>query len=416
MQNIIINDPIFGFITVPEGIIQEVLAHPYVQRLKHIRQLGLSYLVYPGAVHTRFSHSLGAMHLMKEALDIIQTKGTTVYPSEINATMVAILLHDIGHAPFSHVLEKSLIKDTTHEDISLLMMKQINEDLRKRNESMLFKYGPIDESIAIFQGNYLRPFFHQLISSQLDVDRLDYLSRDSFFCGVTEGNISSSRLLKMIEIKDNKMFVGEKGIYSVEKFLLARRLMFWQVYLHKTSVAAEQMLVNIFHRAKQLAQHGEELFAPPALHFFLHKDITKQNFYVGSEALQQYALLDDNDILCAVKVWMQHRDKVLSTLSQAFIHRHLFKTELLSEPLNDEQKEDLTNKYMLRLGIKREDASYFFAEHIISKNVYSDKTGDSIEILFKDGRIKDIAEESDILHACTLQDLPQKRYLFYYKI
>ena len=271
----IINDPVLGFMTIPNELVYDVLQHPFVQRLGRIRQLGLSNFVYPGAIHTRFSHSLGAMHLMQEGIESLRAKGVAISESEATGAEIAILLHDIGHGPFSHVLENTLVSGITHEEISLLMMEQINHDLTHGDaQCTMYNQGPLDEAIAIFKDEYKRHFLHQLISSQLDVDRMDYLCRDSFFTGVQEGRVASERLLKMLNVVDDKLVIEQKGIYSVEKFLVARRLMYWQVYLHKTSVAAEQLLIKILSRAKYLASQGVELFCSPALHYFLYNHVT----------------------------------------------------------------------------------------------------------------------------------------------
>ena len=407
----IINDPVFGFLSIPNELIYDVLQHPYVQRLNRIRQLGLSYLVYPGAMHSRFGHSLGAMHLMQEAITSLRLKGVEITDEEATAAMIAILLHDIGHGPFSHVLEHTLVDGVTHEDISLLMMERINADLSKaRNEQ-----GPLDMAIAIFKNEYHKHFLHQLISSQLDVDRMDYLCRDSFFTGVQEGRVASERLLKMLDVRNDRLVVQVKGIYSVEKFLVARRLMYWQVYLHKTSVAAEQQLIRILSRAKELAHKGVELFCSPALHYFLYNHITFADFAVHSEALDRYALLDDNDVLCAIKAWISSGDKVLSALSESFINRRLFRGELLSEPLTDARKQALNREYAEALHISEEDARYFWSEHISTSNTYSEKA-DSIDILYNDGTVRDIAEASEILDLAALTRKPIKRYLFKYRL
>ena len=407
----IINDPVFGFLSIPNELIYDVLQHPYVQRLNRIRQLGLSYLVYPGAMHSRFGHSLGAMHLMQEAITSLRLKGVEITDEEATSAMIAILLHDIDHGPFSHVLEHTLVDDVTHEDISLLMMERINADLSKaRNEQ-----GPLDMAIAIFKNEYHKHFLHQLISSQLDVDRMDYLCRDSFFTGVQEGRVASERLLKMLDVRNDRLVVQVKGIYSVEKFLVARRLMYWQVYLHKTSVAAEQQLIQILSRAKELAHKGVELFCSPALHYFLYNHITFADFAVHSEALDRYALLDDNDVLCAIKAWISSGDKVLSALSESFINRRLFRGELLSEPLTDAQKQALNREYAEALHISEEDARYFWSEHISTSNTYSEKA-DSIDILYNDGTVRDIAEASEILDLAALTRKPIKRYLFKYRL
>ena len=406
----IINDPVLGFLSIPNELIYDVLQHPYVQRLNRIRQLGLSYLVYPGATHSRFGHSLGAMHLMHEAITSLRLKGVEITEDEATGAMIAILLHDIGHGPFSHVLEHTLVDGVTHEDISLLMMERINEDLGQK-----LKAGkkPLDTAIAIFRNEYPKHFLHQLISSQLDVDRMDYLCRDSFFTGVQEGRVASERLLKMLDVRDDRLVVQVKGIYSVEKFLVARRLMYWQVYLHKTSVAAEQQLIKILSRAKELAR-TQELFCSPALRYFLYNHISFSDFAVHSEALDQYALLDDNDVLCAVKAWIANDDKVLSALSRSFVNRRLFRGELLESPLTDAQKTALNSEYAAALGIHAKDAHYLWSEHISTSNTYSEKA-DSIDILYNDGTVRDIASASEILDLAALTRKPVKRYLFKFR-
>ena len=405
----IINDPVFGFLSIPNELIFDVLQHPYVQRLNRIRQLGLSYLVYPGAMHSRFGHSLGAMHLMQEAITSLRIKGVEITDEEATAAMIAILLHDVGHGPFSHVLEHTLVDGVTHEDISLLMMERINADLAESRSEK----GPLDRAIAIFKNEYPKHFLHQLISSQLDVDRMDYLCRDSFFTGVQEGRVASERLLKMLDVRDDRLVVQVKGIYSVEKFLVARRLMYWQVYLHKTSVAAEQQLIKILSRAKELAR-TQELFCSPALRYFLYNHISFSDFAVHSEALDQYALLDDNDVLCAVKAWIANDDKVLSALSRSFVNRRLFRGELLESPLTDAQKTALNSEYAAALGIPEKDAHYLWSEHISTSNTYSEKA-DSIDILYNDGTVRDIASASEILDLAALTRKPVKRYLFKFR-
>ncbi len=406
----IINDPVFGFLSIPNDLIYDVLQHPYVQRLNRIRQLGLSYLVYPGAMHSRFGHSLGAMHLMQEAIQSLRLKGIVITAEEETSAMIAILLHDIGHGPFSHVLEHTLVDGVTHEDISLLMMQRINEDLSKDQITK-----PLDTAIAIFKNEYPKHFLHQLISSQLDVDRMDYLCRDSFFTGVQEGRVASERLLKMLDVRDDKLVVQIKGIYSVEKFLVARRLMYWQVYLHKTSVAAEQHLIKILSRAKELARQNTDLFCSPALRYFLYQPVTFADFGVHSEALEQYALLDDNDVLCAIKAWIASDDIVLSKLSESFINRQLFRGEALDDPLTEEQKAALNDEFAKALGIRPEEAQYLWSEHISTSNTYSEKA-DSIGILYNDGTVRDIAEASEILDLKALTRKPIKRYLFKYRL
>ena len=406
----IVNDPVFGFLNIPDGVLFFILQHPYMQRLNRIRQLGLSFFVYPGAMHSRFLHSIGAMHLMQEAISVLRAKGVNITDNECTASMAAILMHDIGHGPFSHVMEHTLVEGITHEEISLMMMKNIqnSESITVEDKNIL------KLAIDIFQDKYEKHFLHQLISSQLDVDRLDYLCRDSFFCGVTEGSVASARILKMMNVVDNHLVVEAKGIYSVEKFLVARRLMYWQVYLHHTSVAAEQLLIKILERAKQLARSGKELFCSPALHYFLYNRITCEVMQTQNEALSWYTLLDDSDLLSAIKVWSTGDDIVLRELCDAFTNRKLFKGEILLESLSDDEYKSLIGKYVQRYGITNEEASYFFVEHVSTSNTYSEK-GESIGILFKDGTVRDIAEASDMLNMETLTYKPQKRYLFYMK-
>ena len=402
----IINDPVFGFLSIPDGVLFEILQHPYLQRLNRIRQLGLSFFVYPGAMHSRFLHSLGAMHLMREAIGSLREKGVEITDNEATAAMAAILLHDVGHGPFSHVMEHTLVEGITHEEISLMMMEKMRDELAEQDRELL------NLAIAIFKDEYPKHFLHQLISSQLDVDRLDYLCRDSFFCGVTEGSVASARILKMMNVTaDGHLVVEAKGIYSVEKFLVARRLMYWQVYLHHTSVAAEQLLIKILERAKALAKQGVELFCSPALHYFLYNRITSEVFVQNPNALNQYAMLDDADLLSAIKVWIGCEDKVLSELCQCFTNRRLFKGKLLDQPLSTEQVGALSEQYAERFGINKADAHYFFVEHVSTSNTYSEK-GEAIGILYKDGMVKDIAEASDMLNMESLTFKPQKRYLF----
>ena len=415
----IINDPVFGFLSIPDGVLFQILQHPYVQRLNRIRQLGLSFFVYPGAMHSRFLHSLGAMHLMHEALASLCEKGVEITEQEATAAMAAILLHDVGHGPFSHVFEEAgmLSNGMSHEDISLMMMYEIRDWFsssqialpKERAEASAI----MNLAIRIFKDEYEKHFLHQLISSQLDVDRLDYLCRDSFFCGVTEGSVASARILKMMNVKDGHLVVEAKGIYSVEKFLVARRLMYWQVYLHHTSVAAEQLLIKILTRAKELVNSGVELFASPALKYFLHGAAGENSKFLthNSELLYWYAALDDSDLLSAIKVWANSGDKVLSVLCECFANRQLFKGQLLESSLTEEECEALRNEYVARFGVSKADAEYFFVEHVSTSNTYSEN-GEAIGILFKDGSVRDIANASDMLNMETLTYKPQKRYLF----
>ena len=415
----IINDPVFGFLSIPDGVLFQILQHPYVQRLNRIRQLGLSFFVYPGAMHSRFLHSLGAMHLMHEALASLCEKGVEITEQEATAAMAAILLHDVGHGPFSHVFEEAgmLSNGMSHEDISLMMMYEIRDWFsssqialpKERAEASAI----MNLAIRIFKDEYEKHFLHQLISSQLDVDRLDYLCRDSFFCGVTEGSVASARILKMMNVKDGHLVVEAKGIYSVEKFLVARRLMYWQVYLHHTSVAAEQLLIKILTRAKELVNSGVELFASPALKYFLHGAVGENSKFLthNSELLYWYAALDDSDLLSAIKVWANSGDKVLSVLCECFANRQLFKGQLLESSLTEEECEALRNEYVARFCVSKAEAEYFFVEHVSTSNTYSEN-GEAIGILFKDGSVRDIANASDMLNMETLTYKPQKRYLF----
>ncbi|MBP1677036.1 MAG: metal dependent phosphohydrolase [Bacteroidetes bacterium] len=401
----IINDPVFGFITIPNDFLYDIIQHPYFQRLHRIKQLGLSSFVYPGAQHTRMQHSLGAMHLMSEAIGQLRLQGQEITMAEEQAVCACILLHDIGHGPFSHALENSLVSDISHEEISLLMMQKIDEEL----------HGQLGLALEVFTNRYPKKFLHQLVSSQLDMDRLDYLSRDSFFSGVSEGIIGAARIIKMLNVHADQLVVDIKGIYSVEKFLVARRLMYWQVYLHKTSVAAEKMLVNILKRAKELAAQGENLFATPALHYFLYEHIDKKSFLKSDEALANFALLDDSDLVSAIKVWSLHRDVVLSTLCKGFTNRRLFKVKINAEPVSREMQDEYTARYEKHFGISREEALYFTGDETVSTDTYSPKD-DSISILYKDGTVKDIADASDMLNINVLTKKVEKHYFCYLRL
>ena len=345
----IINDPVFGFINIPKGLLYDIVRHPLLQRLTRIKQVGLSSVVYPGAQHTRFQHSLGAFHLMSEAITQLASKGNFIFDSEAEAVQAAILLHDIGHGPFSHVLEDTIVKGVSHEEISLMLMERMNKEMN----------GQLSLAIQIFKDEYPKRFLHQLVSGQLDMDRLDYLRRDSFYTGVTEGNIGSARIIKMLDVADDRLVIESKGIYSIENFLTARRLMYWQVYLHKTSVAYEKMLISTLLRAKELASQGVELFASPALRFFLYNDINPTEFYNNPDCLENFIQLDDNDIWTALKVWSTHTDKVLSTLSTGMINRNIFKVEISSEPISEDRKKELTLHISQQLGITLSEANYF---------------------------------------------------------
>ena len=398
-------DPVFGFIKVPRGVLLDIVKHPLVQRLTRIKQLGLASVVYPGAQHTRFQHSLGAFYLTSEALVSLRQKGIFIFDSEAEAVQAAILMHDIGHGPFSHVLENTLITGISHEQISILMMEQINREMN----------GALNLAIKIFKGEYGKGFLHQLISSQLDMDRLDYLRRDSFFTGVTEGNIGSARIIRMLNVVDDKLVIDHKGIYSIENYLTSRRLMYWQVYLHKTTVAYEKMLVNVLRRAKELARKGEQLFASPALAYFLYNEVDAQWFEQHPEALQHYSELDDSDIWSALKVWAHSKDTILKLLSTDLLERCIFKVEVREECPTDKEIQVLRNSLATSCGVNEDDANYLFSVNKIGKDMY-DIHDDRISILYSDGTMKDIAEASEILNVELLSKKICKYYVCYQRI
>ena len=398
----IINDPVFGFINIPKGLLYDIVRHPILQRLNRIKQVGLSSVVYPGAQHTRFQHSLGAFYLMSEAIQHLQAKGNFIFDSEAEAVKAAILMHDIGHGPFSHVLEDTIVQEISHEEISLMLMESINREFA----------GQLTLAIQIFKDEYPKRFLHQLVSGQLDMDRLDYLSRDSFYSGVSEGNIGAARIIKMLDVKNDQLVVESKGIYSIENFLVARRLMYWQVYLHKTSVAYEKMLVSTLLRAKELANMGVELFASPALKFFLYNDINRERFKNDPECLEKFLLLDDNDIWTALKVWCNHNDIILSTLSQGMVNREVFKVEVSAQPPTEEQIDTISERIANQLHINKKDSHYFISTTSIEKNMYN-PADDSIDILYNDGSTTNIAEASDMLNISVLSKKVKKYYLCY---
>ncbi len=401
----IINDPVHGFITIPFDIVHDIIEHPWFQRLTRIRQLGLTYLVYPGALHTRFHHTLGAMHLMVNAIETLRSKGHAISNDEAEAASIAILMHDIGHGPFSHALEKLLVKDVSHEYISGLVMNSLNITFN----------GRIEEAIAVFNNTHPKKFLHQLVSSQLDVDRLDYLSRDSFFTGVSEGVISSDRIIKMMEIADGNLAVEEKGIYSVEKFITARRLMYWQVYLHKTVLAAEHMLIHIIQRAKELAAGGTELFATPGLLEFLKYEHSQKGFREDPSLLMKFNELDDFDVFTSIKVWCRHSDKVLATLCQGLVNRKLFKIEISRVPFNQDVIKERQEQLAKHLGISLSEARYFVFSHTVENNAY-DSEDDKINILFKSGQVMDIASASDNFNISALTRTVTKHFFCSYPV
>jgi len=381
----IFNDPVYGFISIPHGIIFDLIEHPYYQRLRRISQLGLSHYVYPGALHTRFHHALGAMHLMTQAIETLRSKNVEISKKEARGVLIAILLHDIGHAPFSHALEHTLV-NVHHEELSELFMQKLNE---------IFK-GKLDIAIQIFQNKYPKKFLHQLVSSQLDMDRMDYLNRDSFFTGVSEGVIGYDRIIKMLTVKNNELVVEEKGIYSIEKFLISRRLMYWQVYLHKTVLSAEQMLIRALERAKDLAQKGVELEGSDALRYFLYNNFSRKDFKKKrDELLEKYASLDDIDILAALKNWTSHDDYVLSFLSKSIIERKLFKIKLQNEPFKSDYIKEMRLKVQNNLPEDRSEKSNFLVfTGKESNSAYSTKK-DEIKILYKNGKVLPMSDASD---------------------
>lgn len=405
-KNLSISDPVYGFIFMPYGLLTDVVTHPFFQRLRGIRQLGLSGLVYPGAQHTRFQHSLGAYHLMHEALANLQFKGAFLFDTEVEAAEAAILLHDIGHGPFSHVLENVLVPGLSHEDISLMMMQQMNREMN----------GQLSLAIKIFSDDYPKPFLHELICSQLDADRLDYLSRDAFFTGVREGNIGTERIIRMLNLKDNRLVVESKGLYTIENYLLSRRLMYWQVYLHKTALAAEQVLRAAFRRAKWLAAQGVELFATPALRYFLYQHVTADCFRQDGQSLHQYAMLDDTDVYAALKNWVGAGDVVLSTLASNFVSRNLFKAEVAD---NQQQAAEMQTYWQhevaRRLHISREDAAYLVGSKVVEKEMYS-VTSEGIRMMSADGSTCDVTDVSQIVNVENREVSDRKVYVFHHRL
>jgi len=401
-KNKIFNDPIYGFITIPNEKIFDLLEHPYFQRLRRISQLGFTYLVYPGAYHTRFHHALGAMHLTQQAIQILRSKGHSISNEEEEAACIAILLHDIGHGPFSHALEHTLVKGINHEQLGLLFMEDLNREFN----------GDLTLAIQIFKGNYPKVFLHQLISSQLDMDRLDYLRRDSFYTGVTEGAINSERLLTMLNLHNDELVIDAKGIYSVEKFIVARRFMYWQVYLHKTVISAEFMIVKTLLRARELALSGAELFASNSLRVFLSNHLTHQNFEQNPSLLKSFAQLDDYDIIGALKEWVHCDDAVLASLSLSILNRSLFKVQILEAPLQEKERSLILEKIAADKGISKEEAQYFLIEESIDNHAYN-PSKDKIYLLYKDGTTQDIAQVADQLNISALSKRVTKHFVCY---
>ncbi len=394
----IINDPVYGFITIRSALIFDIITHPWFQRLRHIRQLGLTDFVYPGALHTRFQHALGAMHLMGRVLDNLRTKGVEISGDEIEAAQLAILLHDIGHGPFSHTLEETLLHGVPHESLSYRFMQELNKDFN----------GALELTLKIFRNSYKRKFFHALVSSQLDIDRLDYLKRDCFFTGVLEGTIGIDRIISMLDVYNDQLVVEEKGIYSIENFLTARRLMYWQVYLHKTTVSAERMLVNLIRRAQHLVKNGETLVASESLLYFLQNAISIEGFK-SRRVLEAFGRLDDHDLWGAIKFWRNHDDTILSTLSTMLIERKLFSINLSNEPIKKNQIEKIRNGVIKEFRTLRSESNYLFSYGTVSNEAYTE--GQSINILTKDGQLLDIAQASDLPNIKALGKIVKKNYL-----
>lgn len=395
----IINDPVYGFISISSDLLYDLVDHPYFQRLRRIRQLGLADIVYPGALHTRFHHALGAMHLMGQALRALQEKGHMIWEPELEGAQAAILLHDLGHGPFSHVLESVVIPGVPHEAITLAMMKDLNRDLN----------GRLDIAIQMFEGTYPRRFFHQMISSQLDMDRMDYLNRDSFYTGVIEGSIGADRLIKMLDISQDQLVVEEKGLLSIENFLHARRLMYWQVYLHKTLLSAQAMLTQILQRARELSSAGEQLFATPDFLLFLHNKFTLADFDNRRDLLESFNGLDDNDVWASVKGWKTHSDPVLSTLCQMLLNRNLFKITFYDVPPGEQILGPLREQ-LTAAGVTENDMDYFLVTGETTNWAYA-KEQDPIRVKMKNGSLLDIADASDIPTIEALTKIVRKYYV-----
>ena len=398
----IFNDPVYGFISIPQEIIFDVIEHPFMQRLRRIKQLGLTDLVYPGALHTRYHHVLGAMHLMSKAIATIRRKGHTISETEEQAALLAILLHDIGHGPFSHALEHDIVSGVSHEEISIFFIERLSKEFN----------GELDLALEIFKNTYPKEFLHQLVSSQLDMDRMDYLNRDSFYTGVNEGKIGSDRIIEMMNVVNGKLVLEEKGIYSIEKFIVARRLMYWQVYLHKTVVEAEYMLIQALRRAKELKQKGTALFASPALNYFLENNVSAEDFKSDPKVLERFALLDDYDILGAIKVWQSESDKVLSELSKRIIDRRLFKIEVSKTPFNVEKITAIRAEIVKNLNLSEQEAEHFIITNKLTNNAYNFKR-ENINLVMKSGEIIDVTKASDNLNISALANPVEKFFLSY---
>ena len=402
MSQFVVNDPVYGFVSVPRGLLCELINHPAFQRLSRIRQLGMSALVYPGATHTRWAHSLGAYHLMREAFRALKEKGVFVFDVEEEGAEIAILLHDIGHGPFSHVLEHTLIEHLSHEEITRALMRRLNRELG----------GALGMAIQIYSDEYPKRFLHQLICSQLDTDRLDYLCRDSFYTGVREGNIGAARLIKMLSVADDRLVVEGKGLYSVENYLMARRLMYWQVYLHKTAVAAEEMLRAALERAKELTRGGVRLFASPQLEYFLRSEVQTSHFEEDEECINHFLNLNDSDILCALGVWQHSEDAVLSALAGGFVNRRLFKADIFEGNVSSEALDDCRERVAAQLHIPLEATRYFVRRRFVSKEMYS-ANAEGIKVQMPDGAIADVSDVSHIVRGEAVTKEEGRTYVFH---
>lgn len=405
----IVNDPIYGFITIPDGIIFQLIEHPWFQRLRRIEQLGVTHLVYPGAMHTRFHHTLGAMHLMHKAIETLRSKGVVITEKEEESAKLAILLHDIGHGPLSHNLEHSIVHHITHEDMSSIFMEKLNKEFN----------GELSLAIKIFRNLYSKKFLYQLVSGQLDVDRLDYLTRDTFFTGVSEGVVGYDRIINMLNVAGGNLVVEAKGIYSIEKFIIARRIMYWQVYLHKTVLSAMELVVNIIDRAKEIAANGGELFCTPALRVFLYNNFSKKDFEKNKDLVNTFAMLDDHDIMSCIKEWIKHPDFILSTLSSWLINRRLYSTRLQTEPFSKSKVEQLAKLAKSKYKLDTKDIPYFVFSGEVENAIYKSKkvssAGGHINILYPDGKISDITKASDYPGAEELDKITRKYFLCYPK-
>jgi HD superfamily phosphohydrolase len=405
----IINDPVYGFISIPCDFVFDLIEHSWFQRLRNIKQLGLTSFVYPGATHTRFQHALGALHLMDQAIQTLRNKNVKITPEEEEATFIAILLHDSGHGPFSHALENSIISGISHEELSLLLMSKLNETYN----------GRLTLAIEIFKGKYKRKFLHELIAGQVDMDRLDYLRRDSFFTGVIEGSVASDRIIRMLNVVDDRLVIDEKGIYSLEKFIIARRLMYWQVYMHKTVLSSESLLVNLLKRAKELASSGADLYATPALRFFLYNkigqaDLNGKGIFTAGQIAANFTRLDDNDILVSAKYWADHSDTVLSNLSGRLMKRDLLAIELQNQPFSEKRVADLKKQTCRLLDINHELTKYLVFDGNVSNMAYAPDSPD-VKILGKSGSITDISSVSDMFDHRFLSERIIKYFLCYPK-